>query len=517
MKKVLIGTDIILYANSSKEELGVTEYLLEWMARIKEKPCVDISTRIILSNFLSDVPPLLSRIPVLTEAVRKSHQIKTIERIIEAPVPTDIRSDSVPIWKQSLAHLALLQENKVDIYITDSPLMHSIARRIDLDHRVFSVESYLDHCSIAFRDKDPNKGLVIKYDRFGKLNINDEFFNSFKRDYTNYSEWFHRKQNDRVFYSHNAKGEIQALLKLKIEESFDEFDDIVPTMTDNRCLKISSFKVNVRGSRLSERFMRIIFKTAIREKVDSIYVTVFNNEKKKRRLIDLLHAWGFHDYGNKLGSEEMVLKRSFHKEVGRVNSMTSTLYERVFVKDYYPFHSPASGIYLVPLREAFLDLLLGEEEIKVDRLDILPYKNSISKVIAIRNIKGNLYPGAILLFYNMTHVKEDRGIVGVGILEGIRNHLKSEQQFVEICIKRCAFSISHLRDCWKSMDDKDNIALIEFLFVDYLNGREYNEVRLNNCGIDTVGMHSQNIYPITLQSFKKLFKDSDYERDYIAY
>ena len=96
MKTVLLGTDIILYANSYREELGTFEYLLEWMARINEKPCVDISTRVILSNFLSDRPPILSRIPVLAEVVRKSHQLRTIERILAAPIPTDIRSDLMP-------------------------------------------------------------------------------------------------------------------------------------------------------------------------------------------------------------------------------------------------------------------------------------------------------------------------------------------------------------------------------------------------------------------------------------
>lgn len=517
MKKVLLGTDILLFANSSKEELGTIEYLLEWMTRINEKPFVDISTKIILSNYLSDIPPLIARIPILTLAVRKNDQLRTIEKLLDAPTPLDIRSDSMPAWKKSLAHLALLLENKVDYYITDSPLIISIARKLDLDHRVFSVESYLDRCSTEFRDKDPNKGLVIKYGKFRNLNLQDEFFDSFKKDYKEYLDWFHRKQDDYVYYSQNSKGKIHALLKLKIEDNPDQFDDIIPIMSENRCLKISSFKINVTGSKLSERFMRIIFKTAIQEKVDSIYVTIFNNEKKKQRLIDLLQTWGFFEYGHKTGSNEIVLKRHFEKKINSVSCLSSDIFDKVFVKNYYPFHSPQLGVYLVPLRQSYLGLLLGDESILEIKSDINPYRNSISKVIAIKNSQERIIPGVILLFYRMTHVKDDRGLVGVGIVEGVRSHLRNELQFVGICRKRSGFSIKHLKDCWKSIEDKNNLTLIEFLFVTHLNAKEFNESHLNDCGIKTENLHSQMIYPIDLNNFKTLIKDSDYERDYIAY
>lgn len=56
------------------------------------------------------------------------------------------------------------------------------------------------------------------------------------------------------------------------------------------------------GFRLGERFMKIIFDNALKNKVDEIYVTVFDKRDEQRRLIDLLEQWGFILWGKKIMS-----------------------------------------------------------------------------------------------------------------------------------------------------------------------------------------------------------------------
>lgn len=517
MNRVLLGTDILLIGDMSPEELGTIEYLFEWMSRIGEQPCIDFSTKVLLTHHQWKIPEFLSRIPVLMAVAKKSRNLSAIEKLLDIPLPVSIHSDSSLAWKRALPHLALLEEDKIDLYITDNDMIHAIAKKINLDHRVYSINTYLDRCSSEYRDRDPNKGLIIRYDQFKKLNLYDPFFDSFKRDYAEYVNWFRKKKDDYVYFSKNKKGKIQALLKLKLEESEEEFYDIDPMMPDNRCLKISSFKVNVTGSKLAERFMRIIFNTAIEEKVDSIYVTLFNNNKGKRRLVSLLEKWGFSEWGTKFGSDELVMRRSFKKEVGRFSSMECEAYDLIFVREDFPFHSPNFGCFLVPLHATYLDLLLGDDSIASRTDDIVPYRNAISKILILKNDLPGIKPGAVLLFYRMTHEKDKRGIVGVGIVERIKKNLDSELQFVGICKKRSGFSVSHLKECWDGFQNKHQLTLIEFLFVTHLDSNIFDEKRLNECGINTKDIHSQTIRPISLEEFRKLFKDSDYERDFVVH
>ena len=66
------------------------------------------------------------------------------------------------------------------------------------------------------------------------------------------------------------------MLKLKIEDVDEDYSDIIPLFPKAKRLKICSLKVDYTGEKLGERFMRIIFDHALENKVDEIYVTIFN-------------------------------------------------------------------------------------------------------------------------------------------------------------------------------------------------------------------------------------------------
>ncbi|MDR3256771.1 MAG: hypothetical protein LBT18_03910 [Endomicrobium sp.] len=56
---------------------------------------------------------------------------------------------------------------------------------------------------------------------------------------------------------------------------------------------IGTFKTLSTGFRLGERFIKIIFDNAIQNRVDGIYVTMFENRKDLQRLSDLYIQWDF--------------------------------------------------------------------------------------------------------------------------------------------------------------------------------------------------------------------------------
>lgn len=129
------------------------------------------------------------------------------------------------------------------------------------------------------------------------------FFNDLKKNYNGFENWFNKKTSEDA-YCYKKNNKLLALLFLKIEEIGDDnYSDIVPKMKLNRKLKISTFKVDVEHKKIGERFMKIIFDQARLLLVDEIYVTIFDNDEKKKKLIAYFEFFGFEYFGKKNGKE----------------------------------------------------------------------------------------------------------------------------------------------------------------------------------------------------------------------
>ena len=108
-----------------------------------------------------------------------------------------------------------------------------------------------------------------------------------------------------------------------------------------KSLKIGTFKVVSNGVRLGERFLKIVFDNALQNKVDEIYITIFDKRDEQKRLIGLLEEWGFILHGKKQSSsgEELVYVRNFKTTFNPENPKLT-----------YPFLSRKSKIFLVPIK-----------------------------------------------------------------------------------------------------------------------------------------------------------------------
>jgi L-amino acid N-acyltransferase YncA len=133
----------------------------------------------------------------------------------------------------------------------------------------------------------------ITVERFGDLDLSDPFFDSLKSDYQEFPDWFKRKHDNEAWVLRNEQG-IQAFLYLK--EETGSLDDVEPPRPAARRMKAGTMKVEARGTRLGERFLRLMFDQALERHVEEIYVTVF---PKHEGLINLLTRWGFSKEGTK--------------------------------------------------------------------------------------------------------------------------------------------------------------------------------------------------------------------------
>lgn len=341
---VLIGTDVLLYY-LQKQELDGIVMLFNWIDKIKSKKFIDLSSIAILTNFVSlDSFEELSSFNILKGIKPKIRKIEDIEQ-------ADFLLKGFN-YRPLLAQLNWLFYDDVDYLITENSLSHNIARILEIDDKVFSIEGFIEKCSIEHLELDETLGVSIKKTLFGELDYNDRFFNSFKAEYEPYYHtWFKNKANDEVYVAKDLKDNIRGLLKLKIEEQAIEAGDIMPAFKPAKRLKISSLKADYTSQKLGQRFMRIVFDTALRESVDEIYVTLFPNCPQRRRLVGMISQWGFGYYGTKDGNEQ-VFVRSFRKEVSKD------------LKTCFPFCSFHNNKLIVPINRFYAAQLLPVSSIE---------------------------------------------------------------------------------------------------------------------------------------------------------
>ena len=134
-------------------------------------------------------------------------------------IPGLVMENKKKVWANSLSTAASNFENALTSYlVTENEQLHSLSQEIGLDSRVYTIESFIEKCSIEYRNLDDSKGAIVRICKFGSLSINDSFFTDFKREYNPYFvNWFNNKADDDVFISTDKKGRLKALLKLKIE------------------------------------------------------------------------------------------------------------------------------------------------------------------------------------------------------------------------------------------------------------------------------------------------------------
>lgn len=502
--KVLLGTDLLIYANDSNQDFGTIAWLFQWLDKLKIQKCIDFPSLAVLSHFSRINPALLRNCTTLRNIIRKT---PLIQQAIDTTLNSITLKDTINKISINViaAQLAFVEAGDVDFLISDNELLHQLSRNINLDDRIYYLSEFLDKCASENRELDQSKGLLVEECHLSNLNIEDEFFETFKRDYPEYEDWFKSKSNDFVFVS-KRNDKIIALLKLKIEDEPCEYADIEPHFTKKKVLKISSFKIEPNRTKLAERFMRIIFNYAISHEVEIIYVTFFDNYERKHRLRRLFEKWGFNRWGNKVDSQELVLVRSFNKYVN---------YD--FPPLSFPFHGPKRGVYLVYIDSVYANALLGSNQTNTLLHDIEPLKNSISKVLISYKIDHEIQTGSIILFVSDNKNKNSKEFVGVGIIDGIHLNITEETKFLRICRKRSIYTDNRLKQCWNRQSIDNQISTIEFLYVCPFNESTFKSEHIKKSSIDLRSLHRQELVQIDENQFNILIEGSNYEKDYIVY
>ena len=467
--KLLLDTNIFLH-RECKDPINLDiGKLFSWIDRVGYQKCVHQIT----INEIKKIQDKRVRDAFLVK-LDSYHNLPTI-----APIHPDVLKISKK-WDSSdndLNDTYLLNEvyvGRVDFLLTEDRKIHKKAKELGIDDKVFSIESLLEKITSENPEFLDYRVLSVKRGYLGSIDINDDFFDSLREDYSDFNDWFNRK-SDQIAYVCMSEGKVLAFLYLKVEFEKESYNDITPIFKPNKRLKISTFKVKLNGFKLGERFLKIIFDNAVMQSVNEIYVTIFPKRPEQIRLIELLSDFGFVYHGikaSKYGDEEVYV-RDFSPKVCIESPKTT-----------YPYISKKSKKYIVPIYPQYHTSLLPDSILKkespLDYFENEPYRNAISKVYISRSFNKNLKPGDIIIFYR-TGGYHLSVITTIGIVENVYTNIQNLEQFIRLCRKRSVFSTDDLKKQWE-FNPSNRPFIVNFLYT-YSFPKRLNMKRLIELGV----------------------------------
>lgn len=469
--KVLLDTNIIIHREASticRDDIG---YLFNWLDKLHYEKYIHPLTKEELKKHSDS-----NVVKTLGIKLENYRTLKT-----EAPVHSKVKEigdkfDDSRNDENDTLLLNELYQSRVDILITEDNKIHLKAEHLNIAGKVFKIEDFLHKVTNEYPNLTEYNTLSVRKTYFGKLDINDPFFDSFKENYKGFETWFNKKSEEDVYVCKSDNNRITAFLYLKTESENENYSDIEPIFLSKKRLKIGTFKVINTGFKLGERFIKIVFDNAIKQNVDEIYLTIFDNSPEQKYLIALIEEWGFHYYGKKRSSsgEEKVYMRNFSKKFDVKN-----------IKHTYPFISRRRRKFIVPIRPEYHTDLLPDSiltnEQDEDFVESKPHRNAIHKVYISRSFRRDMNRGDIVLFYR-TGGRHKGVITTIAMVDSVIENIRDETIFVELCKARSVFSKEELLEHW-NYRRTNRPFIVNFLYVQSFPKPFLNLARLIQLGI----------------------------------
>lgn len=498
--KALLDTNIIIHREANKvisQDIGI---LYRWLDRGNYTKCIHSVT-------IDEIKKNPNKSTVNTYLVKlDSYEVINIPSPLQSEVlDVSKRIDATTNDKNDSLLLNEVFVGRVDILITEDKKIHLKANELNIQDKVFTIDSFLEKVFAEHPELVDYKVLNVQKLKFGRINLEDPFFNSLKEDYYGFDKWFIKKYDEEAYITINSNnGMLLSFLYLKIEDTSENYSNINPILSPKKRLKIGTFKVVNNGFRLGERFLKIVFDNALKNHVDEIYVTIFDRRDEQKRLISLLEKWGFCFWGMK--GDEKVYVRDFSLEVD-ISNLRCT----------YPYISTSQDIYIVPIypdyhTELFPDSILNTESPE-EFVEDFPHRNCIGKVYVSRAIEPHPKSGDILVFYR-TGGYYKSVVTTIGVVEELRYNFKDEEDFIMYCRKSSVYPENKLKELWRYSYSRRPFA-IRFLYVysfpHRINMKELIDLRV----LSGVNDAPRGFKPISKEQFYQIIQATKSDDSFI--
>lgn len=321
----------------------------------------------------------------------------------------------------------------------------------------------------------------FKWEKFSNVDLNDSFFDSLKKDYPEFTEWFHKKScmNEETLVYNDDLG-IGAFLYLKDEEEPLELADT--TLPICKRVKIGTLRLSERqrGIRLGEGAVGVALWKWQDKKVDEIYVTVF---EKHTELICLFERFGFKNIGKNKRGECVYIKS--RKDIDYSNPYKA-----------FPFIRPnfnKAGV--IPISENFHDKLFPYSELMGNKKQIeeITAGNGITKIYIGTPYTPMHYeigePVGIYRKYEGTSSATYKSVITsygtITKIVSIKNkncYMYSLDDFLKMVGNKSVFSVDELTSIYYSRGS--NVEMIEMVYNGFFGkGKNINHKKLSSNGL----------------------------------
>ncbi|WP_296316644.1 PIN domain-containing protein [Winogradskyella sp. UBA3174] len=497
--RILIDTNIIIHREANRvfnEDIGL---LFNWLDKLKFNKCVHPLSIEEISGYQDEEVVKTMKIKIANYNLLKTESAD--DQLI-----TQIRQSDKS--HNDFIDTSILNEvynNRVDYLITEDRGIHRKANYLGCSEKVFKIDAFLEKCIAENPELKNYQVLAVKKEYFGNINIDDTFFDSFKQDYDEFGNWFNKKA-DNISYVCITDGDVKAFLYLKQENTDEIYNDIEPSFSQKKRLKIGTFKVTSTGYKLGERFIKVIFDNALQYDVEEIYVTIFDKRDEQLRLIYLLEDWGFKHWGTK--TTDNGIEQVFVRQCRPTPNLKQP-------KLSFPAVSKSTTKWIVPIypeyhTELFPDSILNNESPQ-DFTENEPYRNAIKKVYISRSYNRGLNGGDLVLFYRTGG--HYAGVIStIGVVENIVTDIRDESHFIELCRKRSVFDDKELKKYW-NWNKNNRPFIVNFLYIDSFPMPKVNLKKLRDLNI--IQNAPRGFEPISDVKFEQILKQARANESYI--
>ena len=376
--------------------------------------------------------------------------------------------------------LFALKKESVSFLVTEDTGIHKRAKNSNLKNMVLTINQANNMLNQLFPKKIEISLPKIENPYIYNIEYNDTIFNSLKKDYLDFENWFRKCSKTQVKAwvikkaENNHKLQSICIYKEAKDEDYSSYN------LPKKSLKLATFKVDesYRGKKLGELMLKQAFLYAVRNNYKSCWMTVF---PKYEILIDFIKDFGFFEIGKtELG--ELIFKKEFLKP----QSLDLTGLD--FYIKHSPFYDDRENIkkYIIPIKEKYHKMLFPEYEVLFPPKEIqlslfrMNYTkneipgNTIKKVYLCHSPIQQLKKGDLLFFYVSSPIQEIRSI---GIIDFV---LRSDdlKKVISYIGKRSVYQFSEIK---KMTENK--VLVIAFRFIKHIKQKVINLSTLRELNI----------------------------------
>jgi predicted nucleic acid-binding protein len=492
--RVLLDTNILIHREAATVVRRDIGKLFLWLDKLRSDKCIHPASLDEINKHKDE------RVRSTFQAKLQSYQVLKTIAPMSAAVEQITANDKTENDRNDTLLVNELYSGRVDLLITEDRGLHRKALALGIGDRIFTIDAYLEKVVVDNPDLADYKVLAVRKVAFGNVDVRSDFFDSFRADYggTAFDKWFNRKADEPAYVCYE-ESDLVAFLYLKVEGQGENYGDIQPGLRPKTRLKIGTFKVELNGYKLGERFLKIVFDNAILQSVQEVYVTIFRTTIEQERLISLLEDFGFRHWGtktNQYGTEEVY-----------VRDMTPAV-DTGDPKVSFPYMSAASRTFIVPIYPEYHTSLLPDSilrtESPADFVEQEPHRNAIRKVYVSRSIFKDLRRGDVLVFYRTGGYYKGVATT-LGIVDGVYQQIKNEEQFISLCRKRSVFTDKELSEQW-NWKKGSKPFIVGFLYAYSLPKRPNLKELIDNGVIRSIDEVPRGFERITAEQFRTVLE-----------